>query len=714
MSAKGSPLEDVFIVMEFYSIDIMKNLFSAAVCALCAASVISCGKETVPFADGETVVSERVYVEFNASLQSSGDMSPESKTSLSGKSVFWSENDAVSVFSLSSANAGGERFDAISVNGKNAVFGGNIVPSDIYLALYPYQETAEYSDGILKAELPVGQIAVENGFADNTNLAAAVSSGDAMIFRNLCSVVKFTLSEECPTFVSAGIRGANDEPIAGDVTITMPVSEDGIPAMTVDAGGSPSVTLSGNMSAGKTYCFVLAPVTMQDGFELFFTDSEGKRYTLTGHNPLTLERSGIISLQTITPEAVSSVAIIDEAGLRNWFESLSEDPSSTAVLERDVTLAGDWTPAAENGFTGLLDGNGKIISGLDVSVSSDFAGLFASVMAGGTVRDLTLEIVGVTTSSATGSAGAIAGFSLGIIENCVVRPVSGTATVSAPTYSGGIVGNNSLRVWGCTVENVNVTTSGSSGAAGGICGVNHGNIENCTVSSSVFYATGLAGNAGAVAGHNSRLSESYSGYISDCNVSGTEVSAVNAGILVGTNEGSGFIAGIYGSSARNSIVSGLSGRNSRIGGIVGYASRSETVDCHADNVTVGNDVSAGSIGGFVGYCYNSSVYGCSAVSVELEGNASGDGGKGAIAGYNGGIRGSGIISSYYIFKEGADAAGVVGTGSAPVSHCIDGSTGNYQDLVSGVPDFADAFGNVWKASVIWRISCRIYFRLRLQ
>lgn len=686
----------------------MKNIFPAAVCVLCAATVISCGKESAPVTDGEPVVDERVYVEFNASLQNGGEVSPESKTSLSGKSVLWSENDAVAVFSQASANGAGERFDAVSVNGKSAVFGGNIVPSDTYYALYPYQESAVCSDGMIKAELPVGQTAVEDGFADNTNLAAAVSSEDAMIFRNLCSVVKFTLSEKCPTFVSAGIRGANDEPIAGDVTVTMPESEDGIPVMTVDAGGSPSVTLSGNMSAGRTYCFVLAPVTMKDGFELFFTDSEGHRYTLTGHNPLILERSGIISLQTITPEADGSVAITDEAGLRNWFESLSEDPSSTAVLERDITLAGNWTPAAENGFTGLLDGNGKVISGLDVSVSSDFAGLFASVMAGGMVRDLTLGIVGVETSSATGSAGAIAGFSLGTIENCVVRSVSGMATVSAPTYSGGIVGNNSLRVTGCTVENVNVTASGSAGASGGICGVNHGKIENCSVASSVFSATGLAGNAGAVAGYNNRLSEAFSGYISSCSVSDTEVSAVNAGILVGTNEGSGFIAGIYGSSAINSAVSGLSGRTSRIGGLVGYASRSETADCHTYNVIVGNDVSAGSIGGLVGYSYNSSVYGCSAVSLELAGSVAGDGGKGALAGYNGGMQGSGIISSYYLFKEGADAAGVVGTGSAPVTHCIDGSTGNYQDLVSGVPDFADAFGNVWKASVIWAgISCRI-------
>ena len=82
------------------------------------------------------------------------------------------------------------------------------------------------------------------------------------------------------------------------------------------------------------------------------------------------------------------------------------------------------------------------------------------------------------------------------------------------------------------------------------------------MASSVFSATGLAGNAGAVAGHNSRLSEAFSGYISGCSVSDTEVSAVNAGILVGTNEGSGSIAGVYASSASNSVVSGLSGRSS--------------------------------------------------------------------------------------------------------------------------------------------------------
>ena len=340
-----------------------------------------------------------------------------------------------------------------------------------------------------------------------------------------------------------------------------------------------------------------------------------------------------------------------------------------------------------------------------VSGDAPYAGLFASVQAGAVIRNLTVEADEITTSASNGCAGAIAGFNLGTIENCVVRSSgSETLKISAEAYAGAVAGNNSFRIFDSNVMGVEVSVSGSAGAAGGISGVNHGWVEHCSVASSVIAASGIAGNAGGIIGHNSRQSSGHSGYITDCGAGNVTVSAVNAGGLVGTNEGTGLKAGIYMSYVFDSEISGIAGSNSRTGGIVGNSTRAEFVACYADEVTVGSESTQGAIGGLTGYNYNSSIYGCYVSGLELIGTVSGsEGGKGALAGYNGGYQGSGIISAYFRFRDGVEPVDdFVGAGTAPVNNCVDGSISDYSDLTDGsVADYTDAFGTVWRASSLW-------------
>lgn len=643
-----------------------------------------------------------VYVELGAVAQSSD--ASQTKTSLSGNEVHWSTNDSIGVFSPSSEEKSGVRFDAVSVDGKRAVFGAEIVPSDSYVALYPYQENAtyDYVSGTVSAYLPFRQEAVSGTFGDGTNLAVAVTSDNELVFKNLCAVVKFTISGTSPEFVSAGFKGAAGELLAGNVSVTVPDVED--PYMTVGQDGASSVLLSGTMKPGNTYCFVLAPVKL-NGFELYFSDKDGNSYAVTGSNPVELKRSGVLNLGEIRPEKDSETHISTAEDFTKWMSGLDAAPSSKAVLEDNIVLTGNWTPAAPDGFTGTLDGNGNTISGLSVSGDAPYAGLFASVQAGAVIRNLTVEADEITTSASNGCAGAIAGFNLGTIENCVVRSSgSETLKISAEAYAGAVAGNNSFRIFDSNVMGVEVSVSGSAGAAGGISGVNHGWVEHCSVASSEIAASGIAGNAGGIIGHNSRQSSGHSGYITDCGAGNVTVSAVNAGGLVGTNEGTGLKAGIYMSYVFDSEISGIAGSNSRTGGIVGNSTRAEFVACYADEVTVGSESTQGAIGGLTGYNYNSSIYGCYVSGLELIGTVSGsEGGKGALAGYNGGYQGSGIISAYFRFRDGVEPVDdFVGAGTAPVNNCVDGSISDYSDLTDGsVADYTDAFGTVWSASSLW-------------
>ncbi|MCQ2405658.1 MAG: hypothetical protein MJ067_00380, partial [Oscillospiraceae bacterium] len=174
----------------------------------------------------------------------------------------------------------------------------------------------------------------------------------------------------------------------------------------------------------------------------------------------------------------------------------------TVKLAADIDLAGIvWTPVGDvNGypgksFSGTFDGDGHTISNLTASDSRpDYAtaGLFGSLL--GTIKNVTLENVTVTS---THYAGAICGYSsanASTITNCHVK--GGTITSEPEKIGngydngdkvGGIIGYivNGDKVTDCSVEDVTVNGYRD---IGGIVGCATGGaaagVKNCTVKNS--------------------------------------------------------------------------------------------------------------------------------------------------------------------------------------------------------------------------------------
>lgn len=150
------------------------------------------------------------------------------------------------------------------------------------------------------------------------------------------------------------------------------------------------------------------------------------------------------------------------------YDAFSE--GKTVVLSADISLEGmDFEPIAS--FSGVFDGQGHTISGLEVTDAYSPAGLFSRLEKDGVIKNLTLRGA-LSPDGDKGCIGGIVGDSSGSIENChFIGTVIGRSDV------GGIVGINRVsgRISGCTVggEIIGETRTG------GIAGSNEGLISSC-------------------------------------------------------------------------------------------------------------------------------------------------------------------------------------------------------------------------------------------
>lgn len=146
----------------------------------------------------------------------------------------------------------------------------------------------------------------------------------------------------------------------------------------------------------------------------------------------------------------------------------------------DETIIGKgWIPVFD--FEGTFDGNGKRISNLFIETQNDsyYFGFFTYNY--GTIQNLTLEDVNITTAY---SCGALAGYNEGNILNSAV--VGGTVK---GVYSGGLVYQNDGRIENC-YSIVNVEGNETSG---GLVNHNSGTIINCYSAGEVSEGTLLTG-----------------------------------------------------------------------------------------------------------------------------------------------------------------------------------------------------------------------------
>ena len=200
----------------------------------------------------------------------------------------------------------------------------------------------------------------------------------------------------------------------------------------------------------NTYTAIVAPQSVAAGTTFIVcTFTNGKTFVYKMKNATDWQAGGeytyTVSLAAAkglgyTIESNGSYTVYNADGLMNIAELVNGGKTDINItLTADIDLTGkNWTPIGtsfSNKYTGTFDGGGHTIKGLTVTTNDQFVGLFGSIGYAGTVKNVMMEDVQITSNRSSGFAGGVAGYSDGTIENCSV-----SGSVSGTVYVGGVVG----------------------------------------------------------------------------------------------------------------------------------------------------------------------------------------------------------------------------------------------------------------------------------
>ena len=240
----------------------------------------------------------------------------------------------------------------------------------------------------------------------------------------------------------------------------------------------------------NTYTAIVAPQNVAAGTTFITcTFTNGKTFVYKMKNATDWQAGGeytyTVSLAAAkdlgyTIESNGSYTVTSADGLMNVAELVNGGKTDINItLDKNIDLTGkDWTPIGtsfDNSYTGTFDGGGHTITGLTITTKDQFVGLFGYLNRAGTVKNVVMEGIQITSNHMFGNTGGVAGFSWGTIENCSVSgSVSGTKCV------GGVVGAQKAgSITGCSSS---ATVKGTVDV-GGVAGEKWGSMTAC-------YATG--------------------------------------------------------------------------------------------------------------------------------------------------------------------------------------------------------------------------------
>ena len=243
----------------------------------------------------------------------------------------------------------------------------------------------------------------------------------------------------------------------------------------------------------NTYIALVAPQSVAAGTTFITcTFTNGKTFVYKMKNATDWQAGGeytyTVSLAAAkdlgyTIESNGSYTVTSADGLMNIAELVNGGKSDINItLDTDIDLTGkDWTPIGtdyDNSYKGTFDGGGHTITGLTFTTNDEFAGLFGWLNRAGSVKNVVMEGVQITSNQIYGgSIGGVVGYSWGTIENCSV-----SGSVSGTVYVGGVVGAQiGGSITGCSSS---ATVKGTVDV-GGVAGQ-----TNSSATLTACYATG--------------------------------------------------------------------------------------------------------------------------------------------------------------------------------------------------------------------------------
>ena len=268
--------------------------------AVAAAALLSCAKEMNPDQGGVNNTDKELMT-----IVAQVEQQVETKTSLSGNVVSWTEGDKLSVFS----GVENVLFELKEINNGSGKFEGDAPAAETYYALYPYSTTATISeDGVISTVLPCNQNGVAGSFDNELNISVAKFASEAMTMRNVCGLVKLNITRTDVTSVT--LFGNGHEYLAGAIDIT--IAEDGTPSYTVK-NGVKYVMLTpktGETFAPGTYYFTVLPQTLKGGMSLVYNVADQSGTVATGSDAA-VNRSEYLNITANPENALALNNILD-------------------------------------------------------------------------------------------------------------------------------------------------------------------------------------------------------------------------------------------------------------------------------------------------------------------------------------------------------------------------------------------------------------------
>ena len=260
--------------------------------AIAAMVAFSCSKEVEQKEEKTLNEPEKVFVPKVISAFTDDDVTPDTKTSLSGVNILWASTDNIKGYDGKDVHT--STSTAVSNGGKKAdfTFATVSVENDLYTIAYPAENVTDIDEDYVYATIPSIQIATAGSFANGANVAVADGLTPNPVFKNVGGLLSIIINNDDITSVKLS---ANEE-LTGSSIISI---GSGDFADAVIDEGVESVTLSGTIDNGSEYYAVVYPGTYT-GLKIEVTNASGQVATFTNSTPLTVERNANLHIATLT------------------------------------------------------------------------------------------------------------------------------------------------------------------------------------------------------------------------------------------------------------------------------------------------------------------------------------------------------------------------------------------------------------------------------
>ncbi len=237
--------------------------------------------------------------EVTTTLSAGIEQPATTKTSLSEPSsglykTLWAENDKIAVYAGNSSS--GAEFSLISGAGTNSGEFKGAIHYGSRIAVYPYSICGEASGNSIKVILPEEQQYKSGNIPDNAYPMVAASSESTLLFRNLCSVLKISMTGDLTVNSVTFTANNSDIKVSGNASIdagktTLTMADDAGSRLVLKCDG---VKLSGT----ATDFFIVVPSqTYTGGFSLTIDTDKGK-VLKTIKSDVTLKRSELYRISS--------------------------------------------------------------------------------------------------------------------------------------------------------------------------------------------------------------------------------------------------------------------------------------------------------------------------------------------------------------------------------------------------------------------------------